>query len=73
MPWLPPADPVTNERVCVLVFVPDKPEYMRAFFGALEELSQAWNWEADRETQMIIRQQWLDAEICTRDCTDVMS
>lgn len=72
MPWLPPVDPETNEFECILVFVPAKQEYIQAFFGALEELSQVWNWEADRDTQALIRQQWLAAEMCTRDCTDVL-
>lgn len=68
MPWLPPADPDSQELDCVLVFFPDRDEYRQALFGMLEELAQVWNWEADRETQEVIRQKWLEAEHCTLEC-----
>lgn len=69
MPYLPPeGDVYTEEHDCVLVFFPKMPEYRRALLGAITDLSNAWNWEADRETQAQIRSAWLLAEEKTLEC-----
>src|SRR3990172_615709 len=69
MPWLPPPpENLEPEITCALIFFPDAEEYQRALFGQIAELTNTWNWEADRETQAIIRQVWLDAELQTLEC-----
>jgi hypothetical protein len=72
MAWLPPA--VVNpdeELACMLVWYPAQIEYRRALLGAIAELSNVWNWEADRPTQADIRSAWLRAEDETLRCLEM--
>lgn len=69
MPYLPPPpENLEPEFICALVIIPNADEYRAAFLGQFAELSDVWNWEADKATQAVIRQVWLDAELETLEC-----
>lgn len=57
MPYLEPEE-IDPPRIEVCVPVPDDRQHRLAFMGALFELCQQWNWEADRETQGEIVTVW---------------
>lgn len=72
MPYLPPPpEDLDPELACALVFYPDSEEYRRALFGQIKELTDVWNWEADRDTQAAIRAAWLAAELETIECANM--
>lgn len=47
--YLLPEEPETPERICVQLQIPNDQNHIRAFWGALQELSYWWNWERDSE------------------------
>jgi len=43
--WLLPAVIIPPETVCFKIHIPKDAGYIQAFFGNLEKLARAWNWE----------------------------
>lgn len=45
--WLLPDNLIPTEYRCVQIMVPDEPQYVSAFWGALHSLTMWFNWERD--------------------------
>jgi hypothetical protein len=52
--WILPDQPETDDYVCYIVRVPNKPAYISAFFGAWHKLTQWLSWEKRGDTSAAI-------------------
>ena len=66
---LPEGDAYTDELACLMLFYPDKPEYRRALFGALDYFGTwlAWERDVDKRGKDAARA-WAEAIAATREC-----
>ncbi len=80
--WLVPDVVDPAEKVCVRLEIPKDVKHIAAFWGALEQLSKAYNWEDSYDTGSDTAYVWRDiieaaagqvqiGENCMLDCEDV--
>lgn len=69
---LPAGEAYTEDMLCCFVFVPNKDEYRRAFFGSLDYFGTwlAWERDADKRGQDAARA-WKLANEFTRECWEM--
>lgn len=71
--YLLPANANPEADRCVIVFIPDEPEYLRAFMGSLGFLATWVAWEKDPEHRaMIASQRWKQANLRTLETLDFL-
>lgn len=70
MPYLlPDGDAYTSDRRCIIVSIPDKDEYMRAFLGSIDYLGTWVAWERDSAHRgRDAARAWKEANELTRGC-----
>lgn len=71
--YLLPANANPDTDRCVIVFIPDAPEYLRAFMGSLTFLGTWTAWERDPDHRaMIASQRWKQANMRTLQTLDIL-
>lgn len=66
---LPDGEAYTADLACMMLFYPDKPEYRRALFGALDYFGTWLAWERDDDKRgKDAAKAWAEATVLTRKC-----
>jgi hypothetical protein len=69
---LPDGDAFTDDMLCCMVYVPNKVEYRRAFFGALDYFGTWIAWERDEGKRgKDAARAWMIANALTRECWEM--